>query len=125
MVFEFASRVESAEQALKDIPRETLFKVNGVAFTIPVRCPATTPLAYATMMRMGASADECVSWALEFCLGRDGLNALINAEGIEDSQLRTIVAVVLRRVQGAEGVADPKEAPPAETEEKVNPLVRG
>lgn len=94
-------------------PREELFSVGDNKYTLPVKCPLSLAMGYATVNRQFGS-EMATSWALEMALGEAGLNALLNSDP-SDSDLVKIISVVLGRIQGiAVPVPDPD---PKEVEE--------
>jgi hypothetical protein len=57
--------------------REPLFEIDGVAYTIPVKFPATTVLAYNDVLLDGG-ASMAEAWLLKHALRENGFRALLS-----------------------------------------------
>jgi hypothetical protein len=112
-------RGDDFTEMLESIPRETIATVGGEAITIPVEVPPAVPLAY-TRTRMNQGSDVAAVWAMELLMRPAGFNTLLTAK-LSDSDLDTLIAIIIRRVSGAAtGTAD--EAPKASSNgAKVSP----
>lgn len=86
-------------------PRETLFSIDGIEYTIPKTFGANLGLQFArlTMLR---GPDIAVSWALEQALGPVGHAALMGFDDLTPEQLNEVMDVVLKRIAG--GMEFPK-----------------
>lgn len=83
----------------EDQPREVLFRIDDVPYTIPVEVPATFSLQAAEYTRQHGEA-AVTAWILEKLLGEEGWRALRTCDAVTKSQLRAIMKICNDRVFG-------------------------
>lgn len=106
-MFDFTT---SAPSAAQDSPRESLFTVDGVAYSIPVKVDAATAIRFANVVRT-RGYDIAAAWAAEELLTEDGFVALLSVQGADDTAyLQCLSAIADRASGGTTGTPDPAPA---------------
>ena len=114
-MFEFTTESGGVKAAIEKMPRDELFSVDGVPYTIPTKFPPIVAIMYGRMVREQGN-DAMVAWALDIALGPVGMNAFLSVSPSEEDIVK-VVAIILARIQGlaavipGPGSADGPKAP--------------
>lgn len=76
--------------------RETVFEVDGTAYTAPVKVPAGWGLQY-IRLRLRSGVDNAVVWAMEIAMGPDALDALASVPDLAPEQLDHIAQIITQK----------------------------
>ena len=83
----------------RDIPREPIFSIDGVEYTIPKEVGAE--VVAQAMDRLRTEPDAAISaWCAERLIGKEGWQALLNVEGLDKATFRGIMRICRERIFG-------------------------
>lgn len=97
-MLEFTSTPGGIKAAVEEMPRDELFSVDGVPYTIPTEFPPIVALEYGRMQLQHGS-DATVAWALDLALGDAGHRAFLSVSPSREDVTK-VVAIILARIQG-------------------------